>query len=229
MKKILKGIEPNTLTEYRSSIPIRNRNRLNVYNDFNHKSKQECKNNKTGNLRKQLLEEQGYICCYCMSRIDCYNSKIEHFKDQTNNRPLQITYSNLFIACRGNEGQPYVKQHCDTFKGKISLNSIDLLKNIENQVKYKPGNGILFSNQKNINQEINEVLNLNTKTLKKNRKQAYEGYLNNLKKKFGISNAWSKNNLEKELIRYQDRDINNKFKQFSEMFVFFLNKKIKSL
>ena len=64
----------------------------NIYDDFPNKTKEGCENNETDNLRKSLLEEQGYICCYCMSRIDCKNSKIEHFKPQSLHRDKQIDY-----------------------------------------------------------------------------------------------------------------------------------------
>lgn len=85
-------------------------------------------------LRKSLLEEQGYICCYCMKRIPELTfpyMKVEHFKCQEDFRELKITYTNLFGACNGNERQPKIKQTCDTKKGNELL-SINLLTNAPN-------------------------------------------------------------------------------------------------
>lgn len=104
MRRIDKGPEPHTLTRYRASIKRSRLNDTNVYNDFGSKSKEDCESEVSGNLRRQLLQEQGHLCCYCMSRIRCHTSKIEHFKDQKNHRELQITYQNLFVVCAGNEG-----------------------------------------------------------------------------------------------------------------------------
>lgn len=68
-------------------------------------------------LKKNLLEEQGYICCYCEKRIgqegnlsDC---DIEHFMPRhPDSRTLsvqecaickdaQLAYTNLFASCKG--------------------------------------------------------------------------------------------------------------------------------
>ena len=95
MRKIVKTTEPYTLTNYRSRISKNNKLDSTIYNDFPDKTKADCNSNKSGNLRKQLLEDQGYICCYCMQRISCTNSRIEHFKSQEHNRKYQIQYKNL--------------------------------------------------------------------------------------------------------------------------------------
>lgn len=34
-------------------------------------------------LKQDLLEEQGYLCCYCMGRIDIDSMKIEHRMSQS--------------------------------------------------------------------------------------------------------------------------------------------------
>ncbi len=228
LRKINKGKEPITLTNYRSSIQKKDSLNNEIYNNFPDKTKEDCKNKKPGNLRRQLLKEQGYICCYCMGRIDCSNSKIEHFRDQSTNRELQIKYQNLFIACKGNEGQPHKYQHCDSFKGAKEFQHIDLLSDIENHIKYRSTDGTIFSDDNNVNRELNEVLNLNVELLKKNRKQAIKEFLNILKKKLG-SGTWRESALKKEVARYRRINIDHQYKQFSSMFVYFLNKKLQQL
>ncbi len=182
MKKIIKGVEPQSLTKYRSSIPHKNLEDSNIFEDFKEKTQEGCRENERDNLRKQLLEEQCYICCYCMSRIDCNNSKIEHFKSQENYRNLQIVYKNLFIACNGGEGKKRKEQHCDTYKGEKELKHINLLSNIESYIKYCKSGEISSSNME-INKELNDILNLNNEILKRNRKETYKRLIQNMNKK----------------------------------------------
>ena len=34
-------------------------------------------------LKESLLKEQGYLCAYCMARIDKDHMKVEHFKPRS--------------------------------------------------------------------------------------------------------------------------------------------------
>ena len=53
-------------------------------------------------LRSSLLEEQGYLCAYCMKRIRRDNKvKIEHYTARTPENELM--YENLLAVCDGNE------------------------------------------------------------------------------------------------------------------------------
>ncbi|EIJ41363.1 TIGR02646 family protein [Beggiatoa alba B18LD] len=70
------------------------------------------------NLRKQLLEEQGYICCYCQSRINLVENempkmKVEHFKPKSKYKDLELDYRNLLASCLGNSNS---ETHCDSKK-----------------------------------------------------------------------------------------------------------------
>ena len=221
MKQIKKGKEPKSLTEYRSSITHSELEKDNIYEDFKEKTKEGCNKNENYNLRKQLLEEQGYICCYCMSRIDCNNSKIEHFKSQTKYRKFQIDYQNLFIACLGGEGKSKREQYCDSFKGEKELIDINLLSNIENFIQYSKQGEILSTNKK-IDKELNQILNLNNKILKRNRKETYQRLIQNLNKK-----SWTTQTIKQTISKYKNMDLNGKYYEFCEMIIYFLTKKLK--
>ena len=221
MKQITKGTEPKSLTKYRSTITHSELEKSNIYEDFKEKTKKGCSENENYNLRKQLLEEQGYICCYCMSKIDCNNSKIEHFKPQTKNRDVQIDYQNLFIACLGGEGNKGKEQYCDSFKGEKKLDTINLLSNIESSLQYSKL-GIISSSNKKINKEVEEILNLNNRILKKNRQQSYQRLIQNLNKK-----GWTTQTLNHHILKYKKMDSNGKYYEFCEMIVYFLTKKLK--
>jgi uncharacterized protein (TIGR02646 family) len=214
LKKITKGKEPLSLTAYRSSISTANMQKSNIYEDY--------KENAT--LRKQLLEEQGYVCCYCMSRISEKKSKIEHFKAQSLFRVLQIDYSNLFVACKGGEG---TKEHyCDTLKGNKPLNTINLALKIESDLKYtKQGkiSSVISTETKmsSLTKEMNDVLNLNSTILVKNRKQTYEDFKNNSKGKWTIAH------LQKAIAYYKNKN-NSKYEPYCEMMVYLLTQKLKA-
>ena len=222
MKKITKTTEPSSLTSYRSSIAHERLLDANVYEDYPHKTKQGCSEGDRNNLRLQLLKEQGYICCYCMSRINCENSKIEHLKPQSQFRDKQIDYSNLFIACDGGEGLAQNKQYCDTKKSEIELKAIDFLDNIQDYLKYKKEaqKVIILSNNTDLSDDIN-TLNLNVDRLAKNRKEAYDKVISSL----SIKN-FSKNAIKKTLEYYKQMH-NGKYEPYCEMIVYFLTKKLR--
>ena len=223
LKKIVKTIESENLTRYRSTIARENLEDSNIYDDYPDKTREDCANNIPENLRKQLLEEQGSICCYCMSRISCHHSKIEHFKPQTEYRNLQINYQNLFIACSGGEGLKEKNQFCDTKKGENELVGIDLLSNIENQITYhKKSQAVeIESTNSNISQDI-KTLNLNLLHLQKNRKEAYDNSIKNLKRK-----GYSIQAIKKFISSYQTKH-GGKFEPYCQMIIYFLIKKLKS-
>lgn len=52
-------------------------------------------------LKNEILEEQGYICCYCERTIDSAHSHLEHFrpKDASWFPELQLEYTNLHASC----------------------------------------------------------------------------------------------------------------------------------
>lgn len=74
-------------------------------------------------IRRALLEEQGYLCAYCMCRIeDTYQStKIEHYKPRSGYPGLQMDYGNMLAVCHGGEGGDPAHYTCDTKKGDQEL------------------------------------------------------------------------------------------------------------
>lgn len=220
MRKIVKTTEPSTLTSYRSSIPKKNKLDSNIYNDFPDKNKPDCNSNKSGNLRKQLLEDQGYICCYCMQRISCNNSRIEHFKSQEHNRKYQIQYKNLFVACNNSDGKPPQEQHCDVKKADKELQKINLTSlSFISKINYKP-DCTIYSNDIDIDADINNILNLNLEIIRLSRLQA----LNNLIQRIS---PWNKTNLDRFIEKYSNKNSDGKYAEFSEMLVWKLKKRVR--
>ncbi len=214
MKQIFKSKEPISLTNYRASISKKDLASLEKFDTAPSKVKDE--------LREQLLEEQGYICCYCMTRVDNRTSKIEHFKPRSNFRSEQLDYHNLFIACLGGEGHTTNQQSCDTKKGNTHLKHINLLVAIETSIEYKK-DGCIYSNNRDIDRELNQILNLNYELLKNNRKEALNQLLIDLKKR-----GWNNSNLKSTLKKYKHKNSKGKYRPYCEMIVYFLTKKLKS-
>lgn len=92
MKHIVKTQEPKAFTTWKLAHPAA------AYDDLNKRTNQPTK----AALKQSLLQEQGYICCYCEREIDESSSHIEHFKPKDSHQPytgLQLEYTNLHASC----------------------------------------------------------------------------------------------------------------------------------
>jgi uncharacterized protein (TIGR02646 family) len=209
MKKIIKQQDPKSLTQHRLQPNA-------DYDNYTAKKK----------LRKSLLHEQGYICCYCMSRITKHRMKIEHWRSQTEYKSLQLDYKNLLGACMGNEGARPQNQHCDTSKGDhvITINPIDDDKNCESFVKYS-SKGEIYSDDSSINHDLNRTLNLNLGFLTKNRKASLDRVVEQLNSKFP-NKTWSKSALKKVLGKLDAKDANGYYSEYCQIAIAYLEGKL---
>jgi uncharacterized protein (TIGR02646 family) len=66
-------------------------------------------------VKQALMTEQGYICCYCESRLIEKDSHIEHFRPQSDSDVDPLDYSNLLCSCQRalKKGEP---RHCGNLK-----------------------------------------------------------------------------------------------------------------
>jgi uncharacterized protein (TIGR02646 family) len=221
MKQIVKIAEPNSLLQHRAS-------QFANFDNIPYATKEE--------LRQNLLSEQGHICCYCMKRIPEHTSpymKVEHFKCQDNFGTMQLTYTNLLGACTGNEGQPKIKQTCDTKKGNIDLtiNPISILPICETLFKYNADGEISSINDDaHINRQLNDVLNLNMQTLKDGRSEIYSEVQDRVRlesKKSKKDKASFVRFLEQEKAKWLERT-DNKYRPYCSVAVYYLTKKIRN-
>ncbi len=206
MRTIQKGPEPDTLTQHRKQ----------PHSDYDNYADKAA-------LRKALVAEQRGLCCYCQSRIRATpeGMKIEHWQCQAHHPERQLEYRNLHGVCKGNEGQPIDKQHCDTRKGNLDLcfSACDPVHPIERKIRFL-GNGEITSDDEAVRTAINEVLNLNWSRLKENRKSALTGFLQ------GLGNA--KLDHAKELPKW-DGSLETELPPFSQIVAHYLLKKLKRL
>lgn len=66
-------------------------------------------------VKKALMEEQGFICCYCERRLTDQDSHIEHFRPQSDLSVDPLDFSNLLCSCQNQvkKGEP---RHCGNLK-----------------------------------------------------------------------------------------------------------------
>ena len=177
MIHILKNREPQSFTTYRLTQDASYANIPSTVKD---------------DLKKSLLEEQGYLCAYCMSRISLEKMKIEHFLPQSVYPSESLEYSNLLAVCRGYEGECSQNQTCDTKKsnGIISINPLN--KTHINNITYSNDGTI---NSTSYHNDLHTILNLNLNSLKNNRKKVLDDF------KQKIYNRFKNKSMNKDTIK----------------------------
>ncbi len=105
MKHIIKQSEPIEFSEWKQQA---NENWQPTYDILGGDVKKSVK--------ASLMEEHGYICCYCERRLEINDSHIEHFQPQHDPAVDALDYSNILCSCqdRLKKGDP---RHCGNLKG----------------------------------------------------------------------------------------------------------------
>lgn len=101
MRKIRKGESPEWFEAWKNEFRRKNGREATYKEDFPERERRK--------LRNELLEEQGYLCCYCMKRIDMNNSHLEHFWPKSRFKNLDMDYQNMLASC---EGETTGGDHC---------------------------------------------------------------------------------------------------------------------
>lgn len=152
MRDIDKGAEPPSLTECRRSPDP-------TMENYQHKQE----------LRERLVDEQRGLCCYCQARIRATGEamRIEHWQSVSKYPEKQLDYRNLLGACPGGGNVPREERHCDTHKGDLELHRLhpaDPDRPVEPHILFS-ADGRISSDDPEVEQELCDVLNLNTPRL----------------------------------------------------------------
>ena len=171
--------EPRELSDYRQNTPNAS------YDGFHDKRI----------VKKSLIEEQGYICAYCMGKIkDVDNCSIEHFiaqqwhKDSPyepqRHKDESLLYSNMMAVCLNNS------EHCDKKRGNTPLKILN--PHLECCEEYTLDGNISCKGNENIdvNDDI-DILGLNCDKLKKCREAVIDEIWERFKEKHP-KRTWSK-------------------------------------
>lgn len=186
-------------------------------------------------IRKALLLEQGYLCAYCMRRINNKlkkgkpNTRIEHYLAQSTDENLRMNYSNMLGVCDGNEGQPEHLLHCDQSRKntRLSINPLD--PRCEDLVQYR-ADGKLYSRSEDIDEELKTILRLNNENLVKGRRQAIDTARDAMMKRSRgrTSQSFSRSSLTREIAKWKSKK-NQRHIPFCQAAIAYLEKKLARL
>lgn len=176
-------------------------------------------------LRQALLEEQGYLCAYCMRRIPVHDAnsnettRIDHILSRRNHSELQLNYSNMVVCCPGAINTSF---HCDKQKGEndVTFNLYD--DHFFDTLSYSSKDGKLQSSDAESNRQINTLLNLNHALLKRNRLETLRGVIRMLDRM-----GWTVSTLRHQIDTWDNKDQQGCFKPYNGIVVWFLKKKMK--
>ena len=159
MKHIDKKSEPTLFTVWKR------RNSLCSWSDF--ACPQSQYRDVYLNLRRELIEQQEKMCCYCEVALKKeVNAHIEHLKDQHNHSNDRYDFNNLFASCQYNDSCGHKK---DTGYFNEIVSPLD--NNCQGKFTYTGDGKVIPQNEKDdfTNKTI-DILGLNCKRLKDRRK-----------------------------------------------------------
>lgn len=131
-------------------------------------------------MKQALIEDQGYICCYCNSRVFIEGSVLEHVIPITENKTLLSEYSNLLISCEGGKSERKNKSksdsypiYCDNRKSSTKLPFSPLDDKCWSSFRFFIEDGSIEGNSNEAKQVI-ETLNLDCRILRERRLEALQ-------------------------------------------------------
>ncbi len=165
-------------------------------------------------VHKSLLEEQGFICCYCGKKITKDTSHIEHLKPRNQYPDLALEYGNVLASCEiDREEPPPIPVHCghkkdDWYNKTLMVSPLD--SNCADFFRYTEDGQILAtqdSNKQAAAQETITRLALNIDKLRRGRKKAIEDILDiidvlNDDEKIKLIDGFSKPNVNGEYAEF---------------------------
>ena len=116
-------------------------------------------------------------------------------------------------------------QHCDTHQGNtdLKIHPADSAHNCENFIKYQ-ADGTIYSDDTQINHDLDETLNLNLQGMCRNRAAMVQATIESLRKKKPAGN-WTQAFLQAELNRWVNRT-GGQFREYCQVVIYHLQKKI---
>lgn len=176
VKRIIKNDSPEWFEEWKENFEKENDRKPHYKGDFSTGSRNSARRRRK--LREELLKEQGYICCYCMKRIDLDSSHNEHFWPKDDFEDMDMDYQNLFASCQGDEIFDEDK-HCGHRKkdwwedSMISPTNPD----VEKMFRYSASGEVHSVSEREESEIIDQMISefgLNNYALIRNRKEAIE-------------------------------------------------------
>lgn len=211
MRYICKGDEPESLVNLKAL----------ANEDWKPTYEADCKGEVKTQLHNALLQEQGYICCYCGMSITKENSHIEHLKPRSIYPKLALDYNNLLASCQ-RDREPRVPKHCGVKKDKwydeqLMVSPLDI--NCANFFRYAASGEILPTDEQDLQeaaQKTIEKLGLHIEKLRLIRSAAIDGALLAIE---GLTDE----EIQKLAQGYEKPDANGQYEEFCFAIAYILN------
>lgn len=194
-------------------------------------------------LRESLAREQGFICAFCMRKLDLSVKKgkegrpttiIAHLlsrhpedahspAEKEKRRILGMTYRNLVLACDGHSGDIV---HCDQQQGNADITIPLFDRTVMSKITFSSGGQVLhpiYQEQIGQNNEEPGLLNLNASVLIDRRRERWLAVATLLRQQ----NRWTEGELEKELESWSKKDSKGLLKEDCQCVSFFLEQKLR--
>ena len=154
---VQRGKEPNSLLAFRKQNP-----------DADYEM--DMPTDVLKDVRKQMWEEQGHLCAYCMKKIDDPRDiRVEHCRPRhpqneiEHDKKATLDFKWMLGVCYGNslkKGVKFEDTTYDAHKGNAEL-TIDPFDELSvRKIKYK-ADGSIYSDDADINKDVMKSLNLN--------------------------------------------------------------------
>jgi len=110
-------------------------------------------------LHARVLDDQGFVCCYCEQAVTVETSHLEHLvPGEKASDPGALDFANLYASC-GRTGDPqrrYDPGHCGIFRGDEHLRVSPALPEIRSYFTFQP-NGRMFARHTKPPKERNDA------------------------------------------------------------------------
>lgn len=213
MKYIAKGASPQEFEDWKG---LQNEDWIPTWNNF--------RNPEKSIVRESLLNEQGYICCYCGGRIrNNHTTEIEHLKPRSIcTEHEKLNYGNLLASCNGGRlrNKASVELSCNARRGDNILNINPLESNCEERFLYTASGEIIpkVEGDREVSEAI-DTLGLNIQRIKNRRKAVLKSYL------FSTLTSEQVMGAIKKINQKYDEDGEEMFLEFSHVIINFLGEK----
>ena len=125
----------------------------------------------------------------------------------------------MVICCPGAINNNF---HCDKLKGDKDITIPIFEDHFVQTIEYDTSDGKIKSTNPTWNHEINSILNLNNKLLKRNRKEVIAAITSILNK----TNPWKKSSIQKIINEWDNIDIHGDYKPYNGIVVWYLKKNL---
>lgn len=181
MRHIMKGVEPSTVTETRTASTTDLSTAARARTAFDQIDK--------GRVRADLAREQGWLCAFCMRRIDPDDAdergertmKIAHRTPIDVDPGQALSWRNLLGSCDGGQRSGWRTKSCDAAQGPAPLTVDPTVRASCSYVRYERRESkrglFITSSHAEIKADVEDTLGLNTGDLPELREQAWKAFL----------------------------------------------------